>query len=106
LLVRAKAEAQASGLTNSATMVAPLSPESNPAASPVRTTAMAECGQASRGMRLTALDRCDRCSARATVATMSSRGSLLMWCAHHYQDHADALSAAGAVIVTDDRSRT
>ncbi len=34
---------------------------------------------------------------------MSRNGSLLLWCTHHYQAHAQALAEAGAVIVTDER---
>ena len=64
---------------------------------------MSECVEGNRGVRLTALDRCDRCSARALIATMSQSGSLLLWCTHHYQEYAEALSDAGAVIVTDAR---
>jgi hypothetical protein len=64
---------------------------------------MSECAEQNRGLKLTALDRCDRCSARAAVATMSASGSVLLWCTHHYTEYSGALVQAGAVIVTDDR---
>jgi hypothetical protein len=34
---------------------------------------------------------------------MSLQGSVLMWCIHHYGEHATALAEAGAVIVSDGR---
>lgn len=38
-----------------------------------------------------AQDRCDRCGAQAFARTRHDHGFLL-WCAHHYREHADGLS--------------
>ena len=40
---------------------------------------------------LTALDRCDRCSAQALVRAVLEHGDLL-FCGHHGRQHAEALS--------------
>ena len=40
---------------------------------------------------LTALDRCDRCSAQAWVKASGVNGELL-FCSHHYNKHKDELS--------------
>lgn len=53
---------------------------------------------------LTALDRCDRCGAQAFVMTRLN-GRDLLWCAHHFKDHAAKLALAGALIVADDRKQ-
>lgn len=50
-------------------------------------------------LTLTAQDRCDRCSAAALVAVMLPAGGTLLFCGHHHRDHADALTAAGAITV-------
>jgi hypothetical protein len=55
------------------------------------------------GFALTAADRCDRCSARAVVATVMRSGSTLLWCAHHYGLNEAALRAGAAVVVRDER---
>lgn len=39
---------------------------------------------------LTSLDRCDRCGARALVAT-EHRSAELLWCGHHYAAHRQVL---------------
>jgi hypothetical protein len=52
---------------------------------------------------LTASDRCDRCSARAMVATVMQSGGTLVWCAHHYGLNEAALLAGSAVVVRDER---
>lgn len=52
---------------------------------------------------LTASDRCDRCSARAVVATVMQSGGTLLWCAHHYTLNETALRAGSAVVVRDER---
>ena len=52
---------------------------------------------------LTAADRCDRCSARAVVATVIRSSGTLVWCAHHYAVNKAALQAGAAVVVRDDR---
>jgi hypothetical protein len=56
------------------------------------------------GFALTAADRCDRCSARAVVATVMRSGSTLLWCAHHYGMNEAALRAGAAVVVRDERA--
>lgn len=40
---------------------------------------------------LTAADRCDRCRAEAHVSTIVN-GTMLLWCLHHYNRYARALS--------------
>jgi hypothetical protein len=52
---------------------------------------------------MTAADRCDRCSARAVVATVIRSSGTLLWCAHHYAVNQAALQAGAAVVVRDDR---
>ena len=52
---------------------------------------------------LTAADRCDRCSARAVVATVMMQGGSLLWCGHHYNAFEAGLVAFGATILVDDR---
>ena len=48
-----------------------------------------------------ALDRCDRCGARAYVRVLSRRRQELLFCGHHYRQHAAAL-AAFAIDIQDD----
>jgi hypothetical protein len=55
------------------------------------------------GLVLTASDRCDRCPARAVVATVTRSGGTLLWCAHHYGLNEAALRAGAAVVVRDER---
>lgn len=57
------------------------------------------------GRSLTALDRCDRCSARAVVETVMVNGGSLLWCGHHYGNSEAALLNSGATVVIDERSR-
>jgi hypothetical protein len=49
---------------------------------------------------LTAQDRCDRCGAQAHV--LYDNG--LLFCAHHNREHAPALVAKGATVLTDTTS--
>jgi len=49
---------------------------------------------------ISALDRCDRCGARAYVRVLSRRRQELLFCAHHYRQHAVAL-ATFAVDIQD-----
>lgn len=53
-------------------------------------------------MALTRLDLCDHggCNAAAYVVT-----GALFWCAHHFQVHSDALTAAGWSVDIDERHR-
>jgi hypothetical protein len=53
---------------------------------------------------LTAIDRCDRCGARAYVRVVLPAGGELLFCAHHGRAHQDALRAAEASI--QDESET
>jgi hypothetical protein len=46
---------------------------------------------------LTAADRCDRCGAQAYVRANLGNGGVLLFCAHHANEHRPALEAAGAV---------
>jgi hypothetical protein len=55
------------------------------------------------GRSLTALDRCDRCSARAVVETIMVSGASLFWCGHHFGHSQDALLRSGATVVIDER---
>ena len=52
------------------------------------------------------MDRCDRCSDRARVwwapLTTDLDERALMLCAHHSTEHAEALVAAGWVLVADE----
>lgn len=52
---------------------------------------------------LTALDRCDRCGAQAFVASVLEGGAELLWCAHHWREHGDAVALI-AVHVHDETS--
>jgi hypothetical protein len=47
---------------------------------------------------LTAVDRCDRCGARAYVRVVLPGGGELLFCAHHGRAHEGALRAAEASI--------
>lgn len=65
-------------------------------------------------MTLTALDRCDQCSAQAYVVVTTkptldsacdgphAKGTL-MFCAHHYTTHESVLTTSGAVVLLDNR---
>ena len=44
-------------------------------------------------------DRCDRCNAAATVALQMKSGLELMFCGHHFNDHAAKLTTDGALLV-------
>jgi hypothetical protein len=51
---------------------------------------------------LTALDRCDRCGARAVVhVEHSSWDHHLLFCGHHFNAHEEALSALEAFVVDE-----
>ena len=53
---------------------------------------------------LTAMDRCDRCGARAYVRVLLPRGLELLFCAHHTREHASALTMI-AVEIRDETDR-
>ncbi len=52
---------------------------------------------------LTAVDRCDRCGARAYVRVVLPGGGELLFCAHHGRAHHDALRAVEASIQDETR---
>lgn len=56
-----------------------------------------------RSRQLTAVDRCDRCSARAVVETEMQGGSALLWCGHHFDSFHEALTSFGAEVISDCR---
>lgn len=43
-------------------------------------------------------DRCDRCGAEAYVAATIKNGLELLFCAHHWRDHGQAVVDGGAVV--------
>jgi hypothetical protein len=48
--------------------------------------------------RLTAIDRCDRCGARAYVRAELAGRAELLFCAHHAREHADRLREVAIAI--------
>jgi len=50
---------------------------------------------------LTASDRCDRCGAQAYVRVVLVAGGDLLFCAHHYAEHAEQLRPKAAEIVDE-----
>lgn len=54
--------------------------------------------------RENALHRCDRCGARAYVRVLLCSRLDLLFCAHHYRQHAPALAVV-AVEIQDDTKR-
>jgi hypothetical protein len=53
---------------------------------------------------LTAVDRCDRCGARAYVRVLLPSGLELLFCAHHNRQYASALTKI-AVVIHDETDR-
>jgi hypothetical protein len=53
---------------------------------------------------LTAVDRCDRCGARAYVRVLLPNYAELLFCAHHNRQHASALKRI-AVAIYDETHR-
>jgi len=53
---------------------------------------------------LTAVDRCDRCGARAYVRVLLPSGRELLFCAHHNRQYASALTKV-AVEIRDETDR-
>lgn len=63
----------------------------------------ATLGESMMSAPLTVQDRCDRCSAQAYVRLMMSGSGLeMLFCGHHFEKNAAALSSC-AIVVTDDR---
>lgn len=60
-------------------------------------------------MALTAQDRCDRCMAQAYWSADSlDWPATLLFCLHHYAEHAAVLLSAGAILVDhrDEKAKT
>lgn len=53
---------------------------------------------------LSAMDRCDRCGARAYVRVLLANGLELLFCAHHSRQHAPALAKI-AVEIRDETAQ-
>ena len=58
----------------------------------------AAAGAPARSWRLTAVDRCDRCGAQAYVRVLLHSGQDLLFCAHHYRQHAPALARVARTV--------
>ena len=58
----------------------------------------APAGARARIWRLTATDRCDRCGAQAYVRVLLHSHQDLLFCAHHYRQHAPMLAKVAAHI--------
>lgn len=52
-------------------------------------------------LRLSAVDRCDRCGAQAYVQVELDAGGELLFCAHHARQHVDKLREV-ALLIHDD----
>jgi hypothetical protein len=57
-----------------------------------------------RNWPISAMDRCDRCGAQAYVRVLFHGRQELLFCAHHYRQHASAL-AKFAVAIQDETHR-
>ena len=55
-------------------------------------------GTTAAPITLTALDRCDRCGAQASIRVILPTGGELLFCGHHGRQHQDRLEALAAVI--------
>ena len=53
---------------------------------------------------MNAMHRCDRCGARAWVRVLLHSRQDLLFCAHHYRQHAPALAGV-AVVIQDETHR-
>ena len=58
----------------------------------------APSGALARTEPMNALHRCDRCGAQAYVRVLLLSGQDLLFCAHHYRQHAPALAKVAAEI--------
>jgi hypothetical protein len=61
-------------------------------------------GAVARTGPVTALHRCDRCGAQAFVRVLLDSRQDLLFCAHHYRQHAPALARV-AVEIQDETDR-
>jgi len=50
---------------------------------------------------LTASDRCDRCGAQAYIRVVLSAGGDLLFCSHHFNEHAEKLRPFAAEIIDE-----
>ena len=50
---------------------------------------------------LTAADRCDRCGAQAYIRVVLEAGGELLFCSHHFNEHADKLRPKAAEIIDE-----
>ncbi|MCX6459412.1 MAG: hypothetical protein NTZ03_03780 [Actinobacteria bacterium] len=50
---------------------------------------------------LTASDRCDRCGAQAYIRVVLHVGGDLLFCSHHFNEHAEKLRPQAAAIVDE-----
>lgn len=55
-------------------------------------------GMTATPITLTALDRCDRCGAQASIRVILPTGGELLFCGHHGRQHHDRLEQLAAVI--------
>lgn len=55
---------------------------------------------------LTASDRCDRCGAQAFVRVVLMAGGDLLFCSHHFNEHADKLRPQAAEIIDESHKLT
>ena len=55
---------------------------------------------------LTAIDRCDRCGAKAYVRVLLPNSGELLFCAHHSRQHADALAKIAVEIQDETQQLT
>ena len=64
----------------------------------------APSGALARTELMNALHRCDRCGAQAYVRVLLPGRQDLLFCAHHYRQHAPALALV-AVVIQDETHR-
>ena len=55
-------------------------------------------GTTTAATTLTALDRCDRCGAQASIRVVLPTGGELLFCGHHGREHLPKLAELAAVI--------
>lgn len=56
--------------------------------------------------QLSATDRCDRCGAQAYVRVVLDGGADLLFCSHHWNDHAEKLRPIALEIVDETHKLT
>jgi len=65
--------------------------------------AAAPSGTPARTAPMNTMHRCDRCGARAYVRVLLRSQQELLFCAHHYRQHAPALAKVAAEIQDETR---